>query len=187
MMAVVVMLTAVHFTQAQRFAQKVLVPGFLCATSVSSVSLWCRFTRNSSTTETQRLHREDRDREFLCKAHAQDKKPVDSSEVRLAQLVEANIIAVHAFQVLLAKQSGKGGTCFGPEGLSENDLNALSEHQAQLLKFDIKQLRLWVQGRQSTFNAAQDLEPILTSGPKMAKEWLKYLAGARGDKAEGTR
>ena len=99
--------------------------------------------------------------------HAQNKKPVDSSEVRLAQLVEANVIAVHAFQVLLARQSGKGGTCFAPEGLSENDLNALSEHQAQLLKFDIKQLRLWVQGRQSTFNAAQDLEPILTSGPKI--------------------
>ena len=33
------------------FAQKVLVLGFLCATSVSSVSLWCGFTRNSSTTE----------------------------------------------------------------------------------------------------------------------------------------
>jgi hypothetical protein len=53
------------------FVSKVLVLGFLCATSVSSVSLWCGFTRNSSTTETQRtqrLHREERDREFLCKA-----------------------------------------------------------------------------------------------------------------------
>ena len=28
------------------FAQKVLVLGFLCAPSVSSVSLWCGFTRN---------------------------------------------------------------------------------------------------------------------------------------------
>ena len=53
------------------FALKVLVPGFLCATSVSSVSLWCVFARNSSTTETQRtkrLHKEERDRDFLCKA-----------------------------------------------------------------------------------------------------------------------
>jgi len=52
------------------FAQKVLVPGFLCATSVFSVSLWCRFTRNSSTTETQRtqrLHREERNRHFCAK------------------------------------------------------------------------------------------------------------------------
>ena len=51
---------------------KVLVPGFLCATSVSSVSLWCGCTRNSSTTETQRLHREERDRDFLCKASLRD-------------------------------------------------------------------------------------------------------------------
>jgi len=58
-------------TRRNGFAQKVLVLGFLCATSVSSVSLWCGFTRNSSTTETQRtqrLHREERDRDFLCKA-----------------------------------------------------------------------------------------------------------------------
>src|SRR5690349_10134615 len=42
----------------------------LCATSVSSVSLWCVVARNSSTTETQRtqrLHRET-NQEFLCKA-----------------------------------------------------------------------------------------------------------------------
>src|SRR5262249_23521853 len=44
-----------------------VVLGFLCATSVT---LWCVFARNSSTTEsqrTQRLHREERDRTFLCK------------------------------------------------------------------------------------------------------------------------
>ena len=52
-------------------AQKVLVRRFLCATSVCSVSLWCVFARNSSTTETQRtqrLHREERYFDFLCKA-----------------------------------------------------------------------------------------------------------------------
>src|ERR1043165_8579125 len=40
---------------------------FLCATSVFSVSLWCIFARNSSTTETQRtqrLHREERRSDF---------------------------------------------------------------------------------------------------------------------------
>ncbi|HEY4426355.1 MAG TPA: amino acid adenylation domain-containing protein [Pyrinomonadaceae bacterium] len=42
------------------------VRGFLCATSVSSVSLWCGFTRNSSTTETQRLHREECDPRNPC-------------------------------------------------------------------------------------------------------------------------
>ena len=99
--------------------------------------------------------------------HAQHKKRVDSSETRLAQLVEANITAVHAFQVLLAKQSGKGEACFSTAGLSEKDLHTVSAHQAQLLKSDLKQVLLWVQGHQSTFSAAQDLEPILASGLKI--------------------
>jgi hypothetical protein len=89
------------------------------------------------------------------------------SEKRLAQLVEANIIAVHAFQVLLAKSAGKGVACFAPSEFSENDLNALSEHQSKLLKSDAKQLRLWVQGHQSTFDPGRDLQPILNSGLKI--------------------
>jgi hypothetical protein len=89
------------------------------------------------------------------------------SEKRLAQLVEANIIAVHAFQVLLAKSAGKGVACFAPGGFSENDFKALSEHQSKLLKTDTNQLRLWVQGRKSTFDPVQDLQPILNSGLKI--------------------
>ena len=53
--------------------QKSLLTDFLCAPSVSSVSLWCVFARNSSTTETRstlRLHREERSWEFLCQALA---------------------------------------------------------------------------------------------------------------------
>jgi hypothetical protein len=88
----------------------------------------------------------------------------ETSETRLAQLVEANIIAVHAFQVLLAKSSGKGQACFAAANLSDATLRALSEHQAKLLKSDSKQLRLWVRGRKSTFNPSQDLQPILNSG-----------------------
>ena len=88
-------------------------------------------------------------------------------EQRLAKLVEANVIAVHAFQVLLAKSSGKGGECFSATTLSDAELNALSEHQAKLLQTDIKQLRLWVDGRTNTFNPDQDLQPILTTGLKI--------------------
>src|ERR1700741_5100923 len=44
-------LDQVRITSELGFALKVLVLGFLCATSVSSVSLWCVFARNSSTTE----------------------------------------------------------------------------------------------------------------------------------------
>jgi hypothetical protein len=84
-------------------------------------------------------------------------------EKRLAKLVEANVIAVHAFQVLLAKSSGKGAKCFSANTVSDTDLNALSEHQAKLLHTDIKQLRLWVNGLESTFKPEQDLQPILTT------------------------
>ena len=62
-------------------------------------------------------------------------------ERRLGQIVEANVIAVHAFQVLLAKQSGKGDkSCFSPGKLSDAELNALSDHQAGLLKSDLQEV-----------------------------------------------
>ena len=101
---------------------------------------------------------------------AHDSPRIQDPEARLAQLVEANIIAVHAFQVLLAKNSGKGQACFAAGNISDADLNALSEHQANLLKSDIKQVQFWVQGRQSTFNPAQDLAPILHSGLKVPEK-----------------
>ena len=88
----------------------------------------------------------------------------DVSSARLAQLVEANVIAVHAFQVLLAKSSGKGTSCFSPGKLSDAELNALSEHQARLLKSDLNSLRAWVEGTTTNFDPSQDLLPILNSG-----------------------
>ena len=89
----------------------------------------------------------------------------DPGNRRLAQLVEANVIAVHAFQVLLARQSGKGDqSCFSPGGLSDAELMALSDHQASLLKSDPKAVRAWVKGTHSAFDPAKDLEPIFSSG-----------------------
>jgi len=90
-----------------------------------------------------------------------------TNETRLAQLVEANVIAVHAFQVLLAKSSGKGKLCFSTSDLSDAALNALSEHQAKLIKSDVRQISSWVNGRESTFDSSVDLEPILSSGLKI--------------------
>jgi hypothetical protein len=46
-------------------SSKVLVLRFLCATSVLSVSLWCIFALNSSTTETQRTERLHREEKYL--------------------------------------------------------------------------------------------------------------------------
>jgi hypothetical protein len=83
----------------------------------------------------------------------------------LAQLVEANVIAVHAYQVLLAKKSGKGDAhCYDPGKLSAAELEALAEHQGKLLKSDLSGVRTWVSGRPSNFDPTQDLRPILESG-----------------------
>ncbi|HEY8224150.1 MAG TPA: SGNH/GDSL hydrolase family protein [Pyrinomonadaceae bacterium] len=86
------------------------------------------------------------------------------STARLAQLVEANVIAVHAFQVLLAKSSGKGSACFSPGKLSDSELESLSEHQAKLLKADLTEVKAWANGTKSTFDPTQDLDPILAAG-----------------------
>ena len=84
---------------------------------------------------------------------------------RLAQLVEANVVATHAYQVLLARKSGKGDrACYVPGKLADGELEALAEHQGKLLKSDLSAVKTWVRGGQSNFDPAQDLEPILASG-----------------------
>ena len=89
----------------------------------------------------------------------------ESPTVRLAQLVEANVIATHAYQVLLAKKSGKGDPkCFGSGRLSDSELEALVEHQAKILKSNVPAMKEWVRGARSNFDPVQDLEPILSSG-----------------------
>lgn len=102
-------------------------------------------------------------------ADAQKRKshgPANSpNSARLAQLVEANVLAVHAYQVLLARKSGKGDRiCYSPGKLSDNELEALVEHQRKLLQSNMPALNAWVRGLQSDFDPARDLEPILSSG-----------------------
>src|SRR4051812_6152568 len=66
---------------------------------------------------------------------------------RLARLVEANVVATHAYQVLLAKRSGKGNAaCYSPGRLSDSALESLVAHQASLLKSDAADLRAWAEG-----------------------------------------
>ncbi len=87
------------------------------------------------------------------------------SNTRLLQLIEANVIATHAYQVLLAKKSGKGDpNCYGSGKLSERELEVLVEHQAKLLKSSMPAVSAWVRGAQSNFDPTRDLEPILSSG-----------------------
>src|SRR5919206_4670391 len=72
---------------------------------------------------------------------------------RLARLVEANVVATHAYQVLLAKRSGKGdAACYSPGRFSEAELESLVAHQAGLLKADAAAVRAWAEGRASGFD-----------------------------------
>jgi hypothetical protein len=84
---------------------------------------------------------------------------------RLARLVEANVVATHAYQVMLSKRSGKGdAACYSPGRLSDAELEALVAHQASLLKSDAAAVRAWARGRASDFDPAKDVEPILNAG-----------------------
>jgi hypothetical protein len=95
---------------------------------------------------------------------AAGRKP-NTTDTRLSQLIEANIIATHAYQVSLAKKSGKGDpTCFGPGKLSDRDLESLVEHQAKLLKSSMPAVNAWVRGAKSDFDPALDLNPIINAG-----------------------
>ena len=86
------------------------------------------------------------------------------SQLRLEQLVEANIMAVHAYQVGLASKTGRGSQdCYSAAGLSDRDLENLVAHQASLLSTNPHVLHAWVQGWMSDFDPSKDLFPILNS------------------------
>jgi 6-phosphogluconolactonase/glucosamine-6-phosphate isomerase/deaminase/photosystem II stability/assembly factor-like uncharacterized protein len=84
---------------------------------------------------------------------------------RLGELVEANITAVHAYQILLARKADKGDPACWPREAPPNDaLEALVRHQTSLLAADPGALRAWVAGQPSAFDPAQDLRPLLAAG-----------------------
>ena len=88
---------------------------------------------------------------------------------RLEQLVEANVLGTHAFQVALSKKEGKSDpACYSAGALTDAQLAALETHQAALLKTDLKAVRAWAEGRPSSFDPKADLEPLLGSGLTLA-------------------
>ena len=91
-------------------------------------------------------------------------KPEISSDTRVAQLIQANIMATHAYQVLLAKRSGKGSpACWSPGRLSDKDLESLVAMQQRLLSSNPAAIKDWTEGRKSGFDPGKDLQPILSS------------------------
>ena len=92
-----------------------------------------------------------------------------STPSRLGQLVEANVLGTHAFQVALARKEGKGDPrCYPTASLTDAQAAALEAHQAALLKADVKEVRAWAEGKPSRFDPKADLEPLLGSGLQLA-------------------
>ncbi len=83
---------------------------------------------------------------------------------RIDQLVEANIAGTHAFQIELARKSGKGDPACYASTLSDAALDALEAHQAALLATDPAVVKAWASGEPSTFDSGRDLEPLLAAG-----------------------
>jgi hypothetical protein len=85
---------------------------------------------------------------------------------RLEQLVEANIAAVHAYQILLArKQANLDSACWSTN-LKNSDLEALVSHQTALLTSPMEAKR-WALGARSSFDPEKDLRPLLSAGLPM--------------------
>src|SRR6266849_3042200 len=83
--------------------------------------------------------------------------PPPPGEARLEQLVEANIIAVHAYQLLLARKQGDiDFTCWPAQAPSDAELQALVAHQTSVLAEPVTTIKAWAQGKTSSFDPSID-------------------------------
>jgi hypothetical protein len=81
---------------------------------------------------------------------------------RDAQLVEANIIAVHAYQIILARKAGNASSVCYPETVPNTVvLQDIVNHQQSLLAQPTEQVARWADLMQSSFDPAKDLQPLL--------------------------
>lgn len=86
---------------------------------------------------------------------------------RLEQLVEANIVGIHAYQILLARKQGNTDqACWPPSEPNDAVLEALVVHQTSLLAAPAAAKR-WALGAPSTFSPAKDLQPLLSANLPM--------------------
>ena len=83
---------------------------------------------------------------------------------RKARVVEADIMATHAWQALMHLSNGKGDAKCWETRLSKSELEALVEHQEALFSGDVADLVAWADGDDSAFDPSRDLDPILASG-----------------------
>jgi len=94
-------------------------------------------------------------------------KDAKAAESRIAQIVEANVNATHAYQVLMYRKSSKGdAACWADKGATDETLAALVEHQKALVSGEPKEIRAWADGAESSFDPSKDLEPMLAGKSK---------------------
>ncbi|HZL28373.1 MAG TPA: hypothetical protein VFC39_17760 [Acidobacteriaceae bacterium] len=84
-----------------------------------------------------------------------------ASPSRRGQLVEANIVAVHAYQILLARKAGKSNACYPDTSPDTAALQQLVNHQQSLLAEPSEQVARWADSMQTSFDPAKDLQPLL--------------------------
>jgi hypothetical protein len=95
-------------------------------------------------------------------------KSVSSS--RRAQLVEANIVAVQAYQMILSRTAGDNPSACYPATPDTAALQELVKHQASLLAEPSAQVARWADSQQSSFDPSKDLEPLLHAGIPLSSE-----------------
>jgi hypothetical protein len=99
---------------------------------------------------------------ILSSTYARPEVPAAPGEARLQQLVEANIIAVHAYQLQLARKQGNiDVSCWPLQAPPDAELQRLVEHQSSLLATPVAAVKAWAEGQDSSFNPSRDLEPLL--------------------------
>ena len=93
------------------------------------------------------------------------------SPEKLARIVEANVKAIHAYQLLLARKEGKGDPrCWPREAPPDEALKGLVAHQDALVGTDPAAIRAWTQGLSSSFDPSKDLEPMLAATLELPEE-----------------
>ncbi|MBS1822322.1 MAG: hypothetical protein JST61_10160 [Acidobacteria bacterium] len=86
----------------------------------------------------------------------------EAASTRRAELVEANIVAVQAYQIILARKAGMvSNNCYPAVSPDTATLEALVKHQQSLLAEPRKEVVRWADGKSSSFDPANDLHPLL--------------------------
>jgi hypothetical protein len=112
---------------------------------------------------------------------------------RRAQLVEANIIAVQAYQIMLARKAGISNACYPESSPDAAALQKLVEHQRSLLAEPAAQVVQWADQAHSSFDPAKDLQPLLRANLPLSPDlpvnvFARYLeAEAPGQPREKIR